>query len=124
MGGPEGQSRRAKLRAHIASVRTMLGRTTWGASASTTAIQPVMVGANEAALALADALLEQGFWVPAVRPPTVPPGTARLRLSLSAAHEADDVRRLCDTLAACAGGREDDSRQAASRSEPMPRSAR
>jgi 8-amino-7-oxononanoate synthase len=114
MGAAEGQSRREKLRAHIAGVRTMLGRTAWGASASTTAIQPVMVGENEAALALADALLEQGFWVPAVRPPTVPPGTARLRLSLSAAHEADDVRRLGEVLAACAAaGHRDASIQTA-----------
>ncbi|WP_233237737.1 8-amino-7-oxononanoate synthase [Bordetella sp. LUAb4] len=65
---------------------------------SHTAIQPILVGENHAALALADRLLTHGFWVPAVRPPTVPVGTARLRLSLSAAHEAAEIERLCEVL--------------------------
>ncbi len=78
---------RARLRGHIEVVRAMIAdidaaTAMMSRMASTTAIQPIVVGANEAALGLADALLEQGFWVPAVRPPTVPPGTARLRLSL------------------------------------------
>src|SRR6266498_2292411 len=51
------------------------------------------------ALALADALWQRGFWVPAIRPPTVPPGTARLRITLSAAHSDADVDALADALA-------------------------
>ena len=53
---------------------------------------------NEAAVALAKVLWERGLWVPAIRPPTVPKGTARLRISVSAAHTADDIERLITTL--------------------------
>ncbi|AOB30039.1 8-amino-7-oxononanoate synthase [Bordetella sp. H567] len=105
MRGEEGHARRARLHGHIDAVRAMIGGIEAmgagvSAMASTTAIQPIVVGENEAALALADALLEHSFWVPAVRPPTVPPGTARLRLSLSAAHETDDIQRLGQALRA------------------------
>jgi 8-amino-7-oxononanoate synthase len=74
----------------------------WRLVTSATAIQPVIVGANEAALALADGLWRRGFYVPAIRPPTVPPGSARLRVSLSAAHTAEDVDNLLAALAALA----------------------
>ena len=53
-------------------------------------------------MALAEALWQRGFWVPAIRPPTVPQGTARLRVSLSAAHATTDVDALVDALAALA----------------------
>ena len=66
---------------------------------SETAIQPLVVGDSRAAMALADALLAQGLWVPAIRPPTVPAGTARLRVSLSAAHTEADVDTLLRALA-------------------------
>jgi 8-amino-7-oxononanoate synthase len=69
---------------------------------SATAIQPLVVGSAEAALALMAQLREQGLWVPAIRPPTVPEGTARLRIALSAAHEAADVQRLLQALHAAA----------------------
>ena len=65
---------------------------------SPTAIQPVIVGDNHAAVDVARALFERGLWVPAIRPPTVPRGTARLRVSLSAAHGEAHVRQLIDTL--------------------------
>jgi len=65
---------------------------------SHTPIQPVLVGANEAALSLAAQLLEEGLWVPAIRPPTVPAGTARLRVSLSAAHTAAQVDALAAAI--------------------------
>ncbi|HHO59764.1 MAG TPA: 8-amino-7-oxononanoate synthase [Thiotrichales bacterium] len=65
---------------------------------SETAIQPLMVGEDEAALAISAQLLEAGFLVTAIRPPTVPEGTARLRITLSAAHTQDQINRLIETL--------------------------
>jgi 8-amino-7-oxononanoate synthase len=90
--------RRARLRQRIDAMRALLARTAWRVLDSATAVQPVIAGSNETALRLADTLQEQGFWVPAVRPPTVPPGTARLRLSLSAAHDMADLERLGEAL--------------------------
>ena len=63
-----------------------------------TTILPVILGSNDAALAAAAFLHQHGFFVPAVRPPTVPPNTARLRLSLSAAHHTDDIDRVASLL--------------------------
>lgn len=63
-------------------------------------IVPLIVGDERAAVAASDALLELGLLVPAIRPPTVEPGTSRLRVALSAAHSDDMVHRLCDGLAA------------------------
>jgi 8-amino-7-oxononanoate synthase len=74
----------------------------WALLPSSTAIQPLVVGGAEAAAALADELWRDGIWVPAIRPPTVPRGTARLRVSLSAAHTEVDVDRLLAALAAAA----------------------
>ena len=70
----------------------------WHLLPSDTAIQPLLVGDNSTALALADGLRQTGFWVSAIRPPTVPVGTARLRFTLSAAHELDDVAALIQAL--------------------------
>jgi 8-amino-7-oxononanoate synthase len=67
--------------------------------APATPILPVRMGDNETALAASAALLAEGLWVPAIRPPTVPPGTARLRVTVSAAHEAEEVERLAVALA-------------------------
>lgn len=65
---------------------------------SFTPIQPIVVGDAVDALRLSEALLERGVLVTAIRPPTVPAGTARLRVTLSAAHTFDDVDRLLETL--------------------------
>jgi 8-amino-7-oxononanoate synthase len=105
IGGAEGEQRRAHLQELIAQLRTQLTDLIvahpalgWRLVDSNTAIQPLIVGDNAAALALAAALDAQGLWVPAIRPPTVPMGTARLRITLSAAHTAQDVQRLVDGL--------------------------
>jgi 8-amino-7-oxononanoate synthase len=66
----------------------------WQLMPSITAIQPLLIGENAAALEAAAALHEQGLWVPAIRPPTVPAGTARLRITLSAAHTSEDLAQL------------------------------
>jgi 8-amino-7-oxononanoate synthase len=71
----------------------------WQLGASNTAIQPLVIGSNDAALAVMDGLQAKGLWVPAIRPPTVPPGTARLRIALSAAHTEQDIDRLVAALA-------------------------
>jgi 8-amino-7-oxononanoate synthase len=67
-------------------------------TASTTPIQPLIVGEAAWALALSEALMNAGFWVAAIRPPTVPAGSARLRVTLSAAHREQDVDALAETL--------------------------
>ena len=94
--------RRAHLAALIARFRERMRELPYALADSRTAIQPVVVGANATAVGLAEALWERGFWVPAIRPPTVPQGTARLRVSLSAAHSTADVDALADALAALA----------------------
>ena len=65
---------------------------------SQTAIQPIMIGDNATTMAFADALRDRHMFVPAIRPPTVPPGTARLRVSITAAHTADDLFDLITAL--------------------------
>ena len=67
-------------------------------SLSTTPIQPIILGAEETALRAAASLREQGFYVRAVRPPTVPKGTSRLRICLSAAHTQADIAALVTAL--------------------------
>jgi 8-amino-7-oxononanoate synthase len=96
---------RAHLAALIARFRQRAADLPWCLLASDTPIQPLIVGGPGDAVALADALWREGLWVPAIRPPTVPKGTARLRVSLSAAHTADDVDRLADALARAAVAR-------------------
>jgi len=90
----EGQTRRRRLALSIARVRDMLKRTCWQPIDSQTAIQALVIGSNQATLALAEAFDAQGIWVPAIRPPTVPVGSSRLRISLSAAHNDADLDRL------------------------------
>ncbi|CAN5213382.1 8-amino-7-oxononanoate synthase [soil metagenome] len=105
ISGPEGDERRARLQQLIGQLRAGLAALIaahpalgWRLMDSNTAIQPLLIGDNAAALALAAALDAQNLWVPAIRPPTVPVGTARLRITLSAAHSADDVQRLLHAL--------------------------
>lgn len=96
------EQRRVDLRQRIAQLRgglaAILPGTGWRLGESTTAIQPLLIGRNDAALAVMEDLRELGLWVPAIRPPTVPDGTARLRIALSAAHSAADVDRLLRAL--------------------------
>ncbi|MBN8452952.1 8-amino-7-oxononanoate synthase [Accumulibacter sp.] len=93
-----GDARRAHLWRLVAQLRDGLADTRWRLLASPTAIQPVIVGDNHETVRLAAALHERGLWVPAIRPPTVPKGTARLRVSLSAAHSEAQVAELVGAL--------------------------
>jgi 8-amino-7-oxononanoate synthase len=90
--------RRVRLRAHVARLREGLSGLPWKLVPSETPIQALAVGSNDTAVELMEALLDRGVWVPAIRPPTVPAGTARLRISLSAAHESGDIDRLVQAL--------------------------
>ena len=90
--------RRLQLQRLRVLLRTQLQLRRWRLTPSPTAIQPLIVGSNEEALRLSEYLLAAGLLVPAIRPPTVPQGTARLRISLSAAHTEADVVRLADIL--------------------------
>ena len=96
-------ARREKLRRLIAHFRHGAAERGIALMQSRSAIQPVPIGANAAALVAARHLDAAGFHVPAIRAPTVPAGTARLRVTLSAAHEEDDVERLLNALARAIG---------------------
>ncbi len=108
--GDEGRQRRAQLARCIATLREGLAQLAesagWTLGDSQTAVQPLIVGDNGAALALSAALEADGIRVGAIRPPTVPEGTARLRITLSAAHTEADVRRLLEALNAAVAQRE------------------
>ena len=98
--------RRTHLQRLIARLRSGLTAglrgSHWRLSDSQTAIQPLLIGRNDEALAAMEGLRLGGIWVPAIRPPTVPEGTARLRIALSAAHTEADIDLLIDAVAALA----------------------
>ena len=96
--------RREQLRMLIDRLGRELHLTGVALAPSYTPIQPLVLGGNERALGAAAKLRELGILVPAIRPPTVPEGTARLRISLSAAHSEQDIARLAAALReVCAG---------------------
>jgi 8-amino-7-oxononanoate synthase len=96
--GADGAARRAHLQVLIRQFRNASRFQGWRRIESDTPIQPVIIGGNSEAMHAAAALYEQGLWVPAIRPPTVPAGTARLRVTFSAAHTVNDVARLTAAL--------------------------
>ncbi|MCU1448675.1 MAG: 7-keto-8-aminopelargonate synthetase-like enzyme [Acidimicrobiales bacterium] len=85
---PEGEALRSRLRGHVERI----------APGHPSPIVPVVLGDERRALAAAAALLARGLLVPAIRPPTVAPGTSRLRIALSAAHTDEQVARLAQAL--------------------------
>lgn len=89
---------RLRLHEHIRGFRHYCDQLDLPLLTSDTAIQILPLGDNQRALDWSDALAQAGFLVKAIRPPTVPEGTARLRLTLSAAHSSQDIERLCETL--------------------------
>ena len=96
--GEEGDQRRAALAALIQRFRRGAAELPLRITDSQSAIQPLIVGDNSRALSLAERLQQNGCWVTAIRPPTVPAGTARLRLTLTAAHQPEDIDRLLEVL--------------------------
>ncbi|QHS11523.1 8-amino-7-oxononanoate synthase [Sinimarinibacterium sp. NLF-5-8] len=95
----EGAARRARVAANIARFRAGCRAHGIDLMASTTPIQPLVVGREAPALAISKRLFEQGFWIAAIRPPTVPKGTARLRITLTAEHSDVQVDALVEALA-------------------------
>jgi 8-amino-7-oxononanoate synthase len=87
-----------RLHRRIAEFRAACGKAGVALLDSTTPIQPVVVGSAARALAVSARLRDAGFLVPAIRPPTVPEGTSRLRISISAAHERAEVESLAAAL--------------------------
>jgi 8-amino-7-oxononanoate synthase len=107
--GEEGRRRRAQLTALQEHLRegmsALLDRhpaLPWRLAPSSSPIQPLIIGGNAEVMALAAALEHQGLRVPGIRPPTVPKGEARLRITLCATHTHDDVDRLLAALEDCA----------------------
>jgi len=90
--------RRQRLDALARKLARDLRPRRWQLGRSRTPIQPLIIGGNRDAVEASDMLAREGILVPAIRPPTVPAGTARLRISLSAAHSEEDVGRLVDAL--------------------------
>jgi len=93
-----GQDRRDHLWRLIRQLKEGLRGIRWRLLPSDTAIQPLVIGPNDEAVGLSGQLACRGLLVPPIRPPTVPSGTARLRISLSAAHSENDVGRLIAAL--------------------------
>jgi 8-amino-7-oxononanoate synthase len=98
IGGAEGTARRTHLARLTVQLDGALQLQRWQRVPSTTPIQAIIIGSNEDAMAAAASLHAQGLWVPAIRPPTVPANTARLRVTLSAAHTEQDVAQLAAAL--------------------------
>lgn len=96
--GDEGISRRKQLHKLIQIWNEEMTFSRWEKTPSSTPIQPVILGSNANALAAAKLLDEAGYWIPAIRPPTVPVGSSRLRITFSANHSTDDLRELIKTL--------------------------
>lgn len=96
--GARGDALRRRLGEHIERWRRSMAPWSRRLLDSRTAIQPFMIGDNASTMEIAAELGERGFWVPGIRPPTVPAAGARLRITLSAAHATDDVERLAETL--------------------------
>lgn len=97
---PEHQQR---LTDNIAYFRSGMTQADLPLSSSHTAIQPIVLGSAERALQVSDQLRQAGLWVSAIRPPTVPAGSARLRVALSAAHERHHIDQLIEALKRCLG---------------------
>ncbi|WP_337878829.1 8-amino-7-oxononanoate synthase [Rheinheimera sp.] len=92
------QWRRDKLQQHSELFRRLAAEAELPLLPSVTAIQPVLVGDTEKALMLSEQLKQRGIWLSAIRPPTVPRHGARLRVTLSALHQTEDIYHLIKTL--------------------------
>ena len=92
------QWRRDKLQSLIATFRKLAAHSGIQLGRSNTAIQPIIIGDSKQTVMLAEKLKGLGFWTTAIRPPTVPVNTARLRITLTTNHEIDDIKILVDAI--------------------------
>lgn len=92
---------RRRVRDMSQEIRKSLSQQGWATTAGDSPVVPVIVGTETRCLAIAARLMERNIYVPAIRPPTVPAGTARLRISLSASHSDEDIQALLAALADC-----------------------
>jgi 8-amino-7-oxononanoate synthase len=90
--------RRAKLNDNIQLFKTLAAGAGFTLLPSNTAIQPLIIGDSDKAMLISASLKKQGIWLSAIRPPTVPQGSARLRITLSALHQSDDIHFLVQKL--------------------------
>ncbi len=96
--GDEGRTRRAHLQSLIGQLDAGLQLQRWQRMPSTTAIQPIVIGDNAETMRVGASLYQQGLWLGTIRPPTVPAGTARLRITLCAGHSSAEVEQLIVAL--------------------------
>jgi 8-amino-7-oxononanoate synthase len=94
--------RRTELLERAGQLRARLGSAGWNIGRTVSQIIPLVVGEPERAMRLAALVAEEGFWVPGIRPPSVPPGESLLRLSLCYAHTPDQFQALLQALARAA----------------------
>ena len=99
----EEEWRREKLAQLVERLKHELNPLRWRLLPSVTPIQPLIIGENDQAVEVSEALRDRGILVPAIRPPTVPQGAARLRISLSASHTMEDLARLGEALGEVSG---------------------
>lgn len=90
--------RREKLNSNIEYFRQAIDNLHLNALDSKTAIQPILLGDSETALRATKLLQQQGLWITAIRPPTVPTGTARIRITISSEHRQSDLDQLIEAL--------------------------
>jgi 8-amino-7-oxononanoate synthase len=95
---PEGLKKRSRLFDLIAFWTEYAHFKKWNALPSSSAIQPILIGGNAQVVHVSEALRQHHIWVPAIRPPTVPPNTGRLRITLNADHSLDHLKQLLDAL--------------------------
>ncbi len=96
--------RRKRLQANAARLRARLGEAGISTAPSTTQIVPVVIGDNAATMRVCERLLERGFYAQGIRHPSVPEGTARLRVTPMASHEAAEIDALAEAIAGEIGG--------------------
>ena len=97
----QADAERAHLQTLIQQFKAGIAELGLVAGESSTAIQPLIIGDADKAVAVANKLRERGLWITAIRPPTVPKGTARLRITLTAAHQPSDISLLLNELKEC-----------------------